>query len=90
VQGLHVVSAAGGTPVVVLPQEPSSTGVVPVFTTCVGPRTAEAGLDGATWPVISQSNSIRRELLLHAGRRVGLAERLYIGGRLRGPSTVNS
>jgi hypothetical protein len=38
---------------------PSSTGVVPVFTTCVGPRTAEAGLDGATWPMISQSNSIR-------------------------------
>jgi hypothetical protein len=38
---------------------PSSTGVVPVLTTLVGPRTAEAGLDGVTWPVISQSNSIR-------------------------------
>jgi hypothetical protein len=25
----------------------------------VGPRTAEAGLDGATWPMISQSNNIR-------------------------------
>src|ERR1700733_11613190 len=38
---------------------PSSTGVLPVLTTCLGPRTAEAGLLGATWPVISQSNSIR-------------------------------
>jgi hypothetical protein len=38
---------------------PSSTGVVPFFTTCVGPRTADAGLADATWPMISQSNSIR-------------------------------
>ena len=38
---------------------PSSTGVLPVFTTCFGPRTAAAGLAGMTWPVISQSNSIR-------------------------------
>ena len=38
---------------------PSSTGVLPVFTTCFGPRTAAAGLVGTTWPVISQSNSIR-------------------------------
>src|SRR5438067_8316853 len=35
---------------------PSSTGVLPVFTTCFGPRTAAAGLVGSTWPVISQSN----------------------------------
>ena len=38
---------------------PSSTGVLPVLTTCFGPRTAEAGFVGTTWPVISQSNSIR-------------------------------
>jgi hypothetical protein len=38
---------------------PSSTGVLPVFTTCFGPRMAAAGLVGSTWPVISQSNSIR-------------------------------
>jgi hypothetical protein len=38
---------------------PSSTGVLPVLTTHLGPRTAEAGLDGATWPTISQSNIIR-------------------------------
>ena len=38
---------------------PSSTGVLPVFTTCFGPRTAAAGFIGTTWPVISQSNSIR-------------------------------
>jgi hypothetical protein len=38
---------------------PSSTGVLPVFTLSFGPRMAEAGLNGATWPVISQSNSMR-------------------------------
>ena len=38
---------------------PSSVGVLPVFTTYFGPRTAEAGFVGTTWPVISQSNSIR-------------------------------
>ncbi len=34
-------------------------------------------MDGATWPVISQSNNIRiaAKLLLHAGRPVGLLER---------------
>ena len=37
----------------------SSTGVLPVFTTCFGPRTAAAGFIGTTWPVISQSNSMR-------------------------------
>ena len=30
-----------------------------VFTTCFGPRTAAAGFIGSTWPVISQSNSMR-------------------------------
>ena len=38
---------------------PSSTGVLPVVTTYFGPRTAAAGLVGTTWPVMSQSNSIR-------------------------------
>ncbi len=34
-------------------------GVLPVFTTCLGPRRAAAGFNGTIWPVISQSNSIR-------------------------------
>jgi hypothetical protein len=38
---------------------PSSTGVLPVLTTCFGPRTAAAGLVGTTWPVTSQLNSMR-------------------------------
>lgn len=36
----------------------SSTGVLPGFTTCFGPRTAAAGFTGTIWPVMSQSNSI--------------------------------
>jgi hypothetical protein len=32
-------------------------GVLPVLTTCFGPRTAWAGLTGMTWPVTSQSKS---------------------------------
>jgi hypothetical protein len=36
----------------------SSTGVAPVFSTCFGPRTAEAGLAGTIWATRSQSNSI--------------------------------
>ena len=36
-----------------------STGVLPVLTTWVGPRTEVAGLVGITWPVTSQSNSRR-------------------------------
>ena len=44
----------------------ASTGVLPRFTTCVGPRTASAGLTGTTWPITSQSNSMPdgREVLL--------------------------
>jgi hypothetical protein len=38
---------------------PSWTGVLPVFTTCFGPRTAAAGFNGATWPVM---NVIIREI----------------------------
>jgi hypothetical protein len=36
-----------------------STGVLPRLTTCVGPRTAWAGLVARIWPTTSQSNSIR-------------------------------
>ena len=32
---------------------------MPVFTTCFGPRTAAAGFIGTTWPITSQSNSMR-------------------------------
>ena len=35
---------------------PSRTGVLPFVTTCFGPRTAAAGLNGTIWPVMSQSN----------------------------------
>lgn len=58
----------------------SSTGVLPVFTTCFGPRTADAGLVGNTWPVISESNSHPHggELRLHARRRVLRLQALYI------------
>jgi hypothetical protein len=39
---------------------PSSTGVLPFFTTCLGPRTAAAGLAPAKiWSTISQSNYMR-------------------------------
>ena len=34
-------------------------GVRPRLTTCLGPRTTEAGLDRTTWPTTSQSNSMR-------------------------------
>ena len=37
----------------------SSTVVLPVFTTCFGPRTECAGFVATTWPVTSQSNSMR-------------------------------
>ena len=37
----------------------SSTGVLPLVTTCLGPRTAWAGLTSMTWPVTSQSKSMR-------------------------------
>jgi hypothetical protein len=38
---------------------PSRTGVVPIFTTSFGPRTAAAGFICTICPVISQSNSMR-------------------------------
>ena len=38
---------------------PSSTGVLPVLTTCLSLRTAAAGFIGTIWPVMSQSNSMR-------------------------------
>jgi hypothetical protein len=36
-----------------------STGVLPRFTTWLGPRTDEAGFTGMTWPTTSQSNRWR-------------------------------
>jgi hypothetical protein len=43
--------------------------VLPVLTTCFGPRTACAGLVVTTWPVSNQSNSMpdRRQMLLAVG-----------------------
>ena len=38
-----------------------STGVTPLLTECRGPRTECAGLTGTTWPVTSQSNSMRMQ-----------------------------
>ena len=66
---------------------PSSTGVLPVFTTCFGPRTAEAGFAGTTWPVMSQSNSMRTaaSCCFTPGARMGLLERLYISGDIERP-----
>ena len=37
-----------------------STGVLPFLTTYLGPRTAWAGFTSRTWPVTSQSKSMRR------------------------------
>ena len=38
---------------------PERTGVLPFLTTCFGRRTDAAGLWGTTWPVTSQSKSMR-------------------------------
>ena len=58
-----------------------STGVLPVLTTYLGPRTELAGLNGRTWPTTSQSKSIRSggEVLLDARRRERSAELLDVG-----------
>ena len=66
---------------------PSSTGVLPVFTTCFGPRTAEAGFVGTTWPVISQSNSIRTaaSCCFTPGAAWVCCECLYIGRNVMRP-----
>ena len=36
-----------------------STGALPAFTACEGPRTDPAGFTGTTWPVTSHSNRWR-------------------------------
>src|SRR5712692_4525888 len=48
-----------------------STGVLPFFTTYLGPRTAWAGFTSMTWPITSQSNSMRSaaRCCLHRGGR---------------------
>jgi hypothetical protein len=64
----------------------SSTGILPVFTTCFGPRTAKAGLAGTTWPVISQSNTIRTVAsCCFTPGRVAVLKRLYMGGNVGWP-----
>lgn len=45
----------------------SSTGVLPVLTVWLGPRTEAAGLCGTTWPVTSQSNRWRARLPIKSG-----------------------
>src|ERR1039458_9949288 len=52
VRGPKYVVKKGKTPVL-------NTGVLPFFTTYLGPRTAWAGFVSRTWPVTSQSKSIR-------------------------------
>ena len=37
----------------------SSTGVIPVLSTCFGPRTADAGFMGMIWPTTIQSKSMQ-------------------------------
>ena len=60
---------------------------MPVFTTCFGPRTAAAGFAGTTWPVISQSNSMRTaaSCCFTPGARMGLLQRLDISGDIERP-----
>ena len=68
-QSLDVTLSLNGIPVATLELKnpltgqrvsfAESTGVLPVLTTCFGPRTELAGLKGRTWPTTSQSNSIR-------------------------------
>ena len=59
-----------------------STGVLPVLTTCFGPRTELAGLKGRTWPTTSQSKEHPEcgEVLFHARRREQGRELLDVGG----------
>lgn len=81
----------------------SSTGVLPDFTICVGPRTEAAGFTGTTWRVTSQSNKCRtaarpslgsarraRASAIHPGRDM---QRLHLGNRpdagIRAPSAKN-
>ena len=49
----------------------SSTGVLPAFTACEGPRTETAGFTDTTWPVTSQSN--RRRIAANRSLTVGAA-----------------
>ena len=70
---------------------PSSTGVLPVFTTCFGPRTAAAGFNGTIWPVINQSNSIRTAAsccLTDGAGGAGRLQLLYIGGDVVWPDRI--
>ena len=71
---------------------PSSTGVLPVFTTCFGPRTAAAGLIGTTWPVTSQSNSMRTaaSCCFTSGAECVCCSCLDIGGDVERPDRASA
>ena len=56
-------------------------GVRPRLTTCLGPRTTEAGLLLTTWPTTSQSNSMRTaaRCCLTLGAACDVAQLLDVG-----------
>ena len=70
-------------------------GVLPRLTTCLGPRTTEAGLrchDLADHQPVEQ-HADRRQVLLDARRRVRLAQLLDVGGdvqRLESPELAQA
>jgi hypothetical protein len=65
---------------------PSRTGVLPVFTTCFGPRTAAAGFSGTIWPVIKpvEQHPHGGELLLHVRCRMRLLAGFNVAGHVDG------
>src|SRR2546421_3915341 len=60
----------------------SSTGVFRRLTTCLGPRTAAAGVISTTRPTTSQSNSMRiaGQVLFRGGRAGAPAQGFHVGG----------
>src|SRR6266851_766675 len=61
------------------------TGVLPVRTTYLGPRTAAAGFTASTWPTTNQSNSTHGgEPLFDGRRRKFPPEALDPGGDVHG------
>ena len=71
---------------------PSRTGVLPVFTTCFGPRTAAARIQrhhlAGDQPVEQHPHG--GELLLHIRRRMGLLAGFDIPGHVDGPDCRQS
>jgi hypothetical protein len=60
---------------------------LPVFTTCFGPRTAAAGFIGTTWPMTSQSSSVRTaaSCCFTSGAPECLLQLLHPGGHVEWP-----